>query len=161
MIQTDIDFPDFLPRPLIDERAPQIGPTFDRTEMSNGRARNRRISSSPPVADRISFIFNAGQAAAFVSWYRNQARFGVSWFNAKLKTELGVDTPVVLRFTNANTPYTGPIPIAQNLYRVSADVEMYEQPRFPDEWGQYPEWIAAAGWLDIIVNRILPEYTEE
>lgn len=126
--------------------------------MANGRARQRRLMVNQPSYQKVTWIFTSdAEAIAFESWFKEALKNGVEWFNCPLKTPMG-EKHYVCRFMET---YSGPDLFGICSWRVSAELELYEKPVFAEGWGEYADWLVFAPWLDIIVNRKLPEYKEE
>lgn len=154
MIQSDIDFPSGLPCPLRDGYDINHVQPFRRTDLASGRSRQRRIYTSVPTDVSVSWIFNDGQAAAFEAWFRDAISDGTDWFNCNLKTPIGSMAPYVCRFRQM---YSGPQLVGKSLWRISAELEIYERPLMPPGWGLAPEYLIHADLFDIAMNREWPE----
>lgn len=126
MIQTDIDYPETLPCPLREGYAAKTVQPFQRTNLVSGRARQRRRFSSTPTEYRVSWMFaNDAEAAEFETWFKYTLNSGASWFNMPMLTPAGGYARQVCRFVDM---YDGPDPVAGTMWRVSAKLEMWEQP---------------------------------
>lgn len=153
-MNTDIDYPKGLPNPLVENHTLNHVSPFLRTNMSSGRARQRRKFSSVPTMTTVDWIFKGDtQVAVFEAWFRDALNDGVEWFNSPRRTPLGV-IDVVCRFTDI---YIGPTYIGNNLWRISAQLEIWERPLMPDGWGLLPEFVLGASIFDIALNREWPE----
>ena len=94
-----IKYPDSLPRGLHNGRSYQTVSPLKRSELSSGRARQRRNFTSVPTMASISWIFNSAQAQAFEAWWRDQLIDGSQWFECPLETPLGYQD-YTARFTD-------------------------------------------------------------
>lgn len=126
MITTDIDYPDSLPYPLREGQTVQTVQTFQRTQLTSGRARQRPRFLSTPTNYGVTWLFrSSAQAALFESWFRDELHGGASWFNAKLRTPAGGVGRYVCRFASM---YSGPVSVGPDLWSVTASLEMWEKP---------------------------------
>lgn len=153
MIETDINYPAGLPNPLRDGHALNPLPTFNRTRMASGRARNRRGFESVPTEGDWQFIFTDAQAMAFEAWFRDALKNGTEWFNIPRKTPLGMSR-LVCRFTSM---YRGPELFGRDRWRYVLPLEVWERPMLPPGWGNFPEFVLGASIIDIALNREWPE----
>lgn len=151
---TTISWPADLPRPIRESKGAQHGSPFLRTDMANGRARQRRRFSAVPSENRMSWVFTDAQCAAFESWFRDVLVDGTQWFNLTLKTPLGVDTALVCRFIDM---YTGPDQNGYDRWRINARLEAFERPLLPIGWGEFPALVAQADIIDCAINQEWPE----
>lgn len=154
MLKTDIDYPDYLPYPIRAGYSTKAEDPFIRTQLSSGRARQMQRFSSVPSTYNVNFMFeNEPQAMLFEGWFKHSLKSGSKWFNAKLKTPLGVGR-YVCRFKEM---YSGPDPIGSCAWEVSATLELWEQPVLSSEWVDFPEFILDANLLDIALNKDWPK----
>ena len=154
MIDTDIEWPKQLPNPLREGHALQPAQPFERTQMLNGRARNRRAFSSVPVNGTWSFIFDSPQAAWFERWFMDALNDGVNWFKIPRKTPLGIRM-LVCRFTSM---YSGPALVGVDRWKYDCPLEIYQRDMMDVEWTIIPEMWFGMDILDIAVNREWPQY---
>lgn len=153
MITTDIDFPADLPCGLRDGYVLNPVQPFVRTDMKSGRSRQRRAFTSVPTMVNVSWLFrHDGQAAAFEAWFRDAIDDGAQWFNAPLRTPVGMQN-YICRFTEM---YKGPSLIGANLWRVDCTLEIFERPLLPVDWGEYPDYAIHADIFDLAMNREWP-----
>ncbi|WP_442904870.1 hypothetical protein, partial [Hafnia sp.] len=83
---------DYLPMPLQDGYAFQPVSPLMRTEMTTGRARQRRAFISTPTQANVQWLFETDiQAQLFEAWYRETITDGADWFFMRLQTPLGVE----------------------------------------------------------------------
>ncbi|WP_241187508.1 hypothetical protein, partial [Klebsiella pneumoniae] len=102
----DIFYPDeYLPMPLMDGYGfKPISPLL-RTEMTSGRAQQRRRYTSTPTQASVKWIFKTDALAqVFEAFFRDALKDGQSWFYLKLQTPIGVK-PYKARFVDI---YEGP-----------------------------------------------------
>lgn len=95
----DIIYPDeYLPMPLMDGYGfKPISPLL-RTEMTSGRARQRRRYTSTPTHASVKWIFQTDALAqVFEAFFRDALKDGQSWFYLRLQTPIGVK-PYKARF---------------------------------------------------------------
>lgn len=88
----DIFYPDeYLPMPLMDGYGfKPISPLL-RTEMTSGRAQQRRRYTSTPTQASVKWIFKTDALAqVFEAFFRDALKDGQSWFYLKLQTPIGV-----------------------------------------------------------------------
>ncbi|MDT7005337.1 hypothetical protein [Klebsiella variicola] len=152
----DIFYPDeYLPLPLMDGYGfKPISPLL-RTEMTSGRAQQRRRYTSTPTQASVKWIFkNDALAQVFEAFFRDALKDGQSWFYLKLQTPIGVK-PYKARFVDI---YEGPTLVAPKYWQYSATLELWERPLPPSGWGNYPEWLAGQSLLDIALNREWPKH---
>lgn len=153
MITTDIDFPDGLPYPLLEDRTVQHVSPFIRTTMQSGRSRSRRTFTSVPSMQGVSWVLTNEQALVFEAWFREVADDGAAWFNCKMRTPLGVGE-YVAKFAEM---YRGPEPFGPKRWKIWAELELFQRPILAPGWGQFPEFILEASIIDLALNREWPE----
>lgn len=153
----DIHYPDYLPVP---QRAGyglnHVSP-FARTEMMSGRARQRRTFTSVPTMVPVQWFFTDQQAQLFEAWFRYTIKDGTEWFLAKLKSPLdGPDrvSDYQCRFTEM---YSGPELVGACMWRITANLEIWERPTLQEGWQNFPEFILGSDIIDIAANREWPE----
>lgn len=135
----DIYYPhDYLPMPLQDGYGFQPVSPLKRTQLTTGRARQRRAYISTPTQASISwFMESDAQGLAFESWFRDALSDGAAWFLMKLQT---------------------PELVAPIYWKYSATLELWERPLIQAPWGNYPEWIVGSSLLDIALNKEWPKH---
>ena len=143
-----IKYPDSLPRGLHNGRSYQTVSPLKRSELSSGRARQRRRFTSVPTMASISWIFNSAQAQAFEAWWRDQLIDGSQWFECPLETPLGYQD-YTARFTDI---YSGPARVGPLLWQISAELELRERPLPPKGEGLFPEDIIYSELFDRTIN---------
>jgi|SRR5690625_896482 len=153
MIQTDIDFPRSLPCFLREGYDINHVQPFMRTTMESGRAIQRRKFTSVPSMIKVSLLCTDSQAQAFESWFRDAIHDGADWFNALIKTPMGLQR-YVCRFTDM---YSGPQLTGRSMWRFGATLEAWDRPLLPPGWGVFPDFVAGQSIIDIAMNREWPE----
>jgi len=151
---TDVYYPhDYLPLPLQDGYSFQAVNPILRTEMTSGRARQRRRYLSTPTNAQVKWTFvTQQQAQTFEAWYRDAIADGAAWFMMTLQTPLGVQF-YKCRFTEI---YNGPILISPKYWQYSATLELWERPLVAPGWGVFPQFIAGSDIIDKALNREWP-----
>ncbi|EPH1334455.1 hypothetical protein ACYB9B_25755 [Klebsiella pneumoniae] len=152
---TDIYYPhDYLPMPLQEGYGFQPVSPLKRTQLTTGRARQRRAYTSTPTQASVSwFMETDGQAQVFEAWYREKITDGADWFFMKLQTPLGVEF-YKCRFTDI---YEGPTLVAPIYWKFTATLELWKRPVLPDGWVDFPDFIVSSDILDLAVNREWPK----
>lgn len=147
-------YPEGLPLGLHSGRIYQLESPLQRTELSSGRARQRRRFTSVPQYAQISWLFNSLQARAFEAWWRDALVDGALWFLCPLQTVLGLED-YDCRFTGV---YNGPSRVGPDLWSITAELELRERAALPADWGLYPEIIIGSSIFDKAMNREWPRY---
>jgi hypothetical protein len=145
-------YPEGLPRGLHNGRTYQTVSPLKRSELSSGRARQRRNFTSVPTMASISWIFNSPQAQTFESWWRDALLDGSQWFECPLETPIGYED-YTCRFTDI---YSGPNRLGPNLWAFSAELELRYRPILAPEWGLFPDFALNSGIIDYAINREFP-----
>jgi hypothetical protein len=154
MIQTDIYYPSELPWPSRSGYTFKDTPTFERSDMQDGRSAQRQTFEFVPTLVNVQWDFDSdSKASLFRAWFRDAINNGASWFNCPLKTPIG-EKNYVCRFARM---YTGPDLIEPCLWRSTATLEMFERPIIAEGWGNYPEWMDAISPFDIAMNHVWPK----
>jgi hypothetical protein len=154
-LATDLNYPhDYLPLPLQDGYAFQATSPLLRTQLTSGRARQRRLYTSVPTQATVKWLFgNDGQCQYFELWFRDVISDGASWFNMNLRTPLGIES-YVCRFTDI---YEGPTLTAGKYWQYSATLELWERPILTSEWKDFPDLVVNQSIIDLALNREWPE----
>jgi hypothetical protein len=148
-----IDYPLGLPKPLrsgydINHVSPLM-----RTELDTGRARQRRRYTSVPSIASVNWIMTAPQGQMFEAWFRWTLVDGTEWFNAELRTPLGLQ-PYECRFVNM---YSGPELVGINLWRFTAELEIRERQTLPDGIiDVVPSFVLYSDVFDLAMNEEWP-----
>lgn len=147
-------YPEGLPRGLHSGRRYQLVSPLMRSDLSSGRARQRRRFTSVPEAVSVSWLFNGVQGQTFEAWWRDSLIDGSIWFECPLDHPLGYDL-YTCRFTG---PYDGPTRVGPNLWSYSAELEIRERIALDEGWGDFPEFILDQSIIDFATNREWPEH---
>lgn len=150
-----ISYPhDYLPLPQQDGYGfKPISPLL-RTEMTSGRARQRRQYTSTPTQASVNWFFETDpQAQLFEAWFRDTLFDGEAWFDMRLQTPEGVNS-YKCRFVDI---YEGPTLIAPKYWSFSATLELWERPILDADWGNFPEFIMGSSIIDFALNREWPK----
>lgn len=150
---TTIDFPEYLPMPLREGYQLNHVSPFARTDMANGRARQRRMFTSVPSMVPVSFLLTDSQAQIFEAWYEYEINDGADWFNCKLDSPAG-QKEYECRFTKI---YQGPQLVGKRFWRFTAELEIIERPVLPEDWYRDGlKFIAYSSIFDLAINREWP-----
>ena len=149
-----IYYPEGLPLGLQSGRSYQLEDPLQRTQLSSGRARQRRRFTSVPQVARISWLFTDVQGRAFEAWWRDQLVDGTNWFECPLDTPLGYML-YTCRFTDV---YSGPSRAGPNLWTYSAELELRERAVPPVGTGEFPDYILHADIFDVAENDYWPDH---
>jgi len=145
---------EYLPLPLQDGYGFKPVSPLLRTQLTSGRARQRRQYTSTPTQASVTWMFTTdAQAQLFEAWYRDTISDGAAWFLMRLQTPLGVES-YKCRFTDI---YDGPIPVAPIYWRISATLELWERPLLPPGWAEFPSFVVNQDIIDLALNREWPE----
>lgn len=153
-ITTDINYPhEYLP--LAQRTGLGYQPTSPvlRTELTSGRARQRRKYTSTPTQAGVTWIFTDVQSQLFEAWFRDALVDAANWFNMRIRTPLGL-SDYVCRFTDI---YQGPTLVGLGYWQFTATLELWERPILPPGWGEFPDLIANQSIIDFAMNREWPE----
>lgn len=121
---TTIAYPAGLPLPLRSGYGLNHVSPVTRTELESGRARQRRRYTASPSRISVSWIFSQAQAQAFEAWFRWTLSDGAEWFNANLRTPLGLQSHEC-RFVEM---YAGPQRVGADLWQIQATLETRSRP---------------------------------
>lgn len=148
-----IQYPDYLPLPLVDGRQNKQVEQIMRTQMQSGRSRQRLAFESVPELCSVAFVFNSdSQALAFELWFK-QVLVVTNWFEIKLRFTDGLSARVA-RFTGI---YSGPNPVAPGLWSITGELELRENhidsSGVGPDYGEFPYYIIDANLLDVIMNN--------
>ncbi len=151
----EVSYPhEYLPLPLQDGYGfKPISPLL-RTQLTSGRARQRRQYTSTPTQASVTWMFTTdAQAQLFEAWYRDTISDGAAWFLMRLQTPLGVES-YKCRFTDI---YDGPVLVAPIYWRFSATLELWKRPLLPPGWVEFPYFVVNQDIIDLALNREWPE----
>lgn len=153
-ISTTINYPhDYLPLAQRTGLGYQPVSPLLRTELTSGRARQRRKYTSTPTQAGVTWIFNDQQSQLFEAWFRDTLTDGVSWFNMRIRAAIGLDD-YACRFTDI---YQGPTLVALGYWQFTATLELWERPILPPGWGDFPDFVINQSIIDLALNREWPE----
>lgn len=152
-----IYYPSGLPRGLHSGRSYQLASPLLRSELSSGRARQRRKFTNVPQGARIQWLFTDVQGQVFEAWWRDQLIDGANWFECPLDTPLGYML-YTCRFTDV---YSGPSRSGPNLWSYSAELELRERAALPVDWGLMPDFLLHPDIFDIAINQNWPLNKDE
>lgn len=151
--QTDINYPhEYLPLAQRTGLGYQPVSPLLRTELTSGRARQRRKYTSTPTQAGVTWIFNEVQSQLFEAWFRDALTDGVAWFNMRIRAPIGLDD-YACRFVDI---YQGPTLIGLGYWQYSATLELWERPILPPDWGYFPDFIINQSIIDLALNREWP-----
>lgn len=147
-----VNYPEGLPYPLKEGNSHEPVQTFIRSELTTGRAIQRRKYSGVPEYVNVYWQFSDSEAQLFMSWFRDDLNDGASWFKFPTRTPSGT-MEYVARFMQMYT-YT----ISGCGWQYRARIELRERPiLLPHGWGKYaPEYILHSDLLDIAMNQKWP-----
>lgn len=149
-----IYYPKGLPRGLQNGRSYQLVSPLVRSELTSGRARQRRSFTSVPQGAQVTWLFSDVEGRTFEAWWRDQLHDGASWFECPLKTPLGYGEHTC-RFTGV---YSGPTLVGPNLWSYSGELELRERAVPPVGSGDFPDYILNADIFDRAVNEYWPDH---
>lgn len=151
----EVSYPhEYLPLPLQDGYGFKPVSPLLRTQLTSGRARQRRQYTSTPTQASVTWMFTTdAQAQLFEAWYRDTISDGAAWFLMRLQTPLGVES-YKCRFTDI---YDGPVLVAPIYWRFSATLELWEKPLLPPGWADFPSFVVNQDIIDLALNREWPE----
>ncbi|MCG8709274.1 hypothetical protein JHU04_002515 [Brenneria sp. 4F2] len=144
---------DYLPMPLRTGLGFKPVSPILRTEMTSGRARQRRRYKSTPTQAEITWVMTDSQSQLFEAWFSEIIIDGSSWFYMQIRTPMGVQS-YKCRFTDI---YEGPTLFAIGRWQFSATLELWERPILPPGWAEFPDFIVNQSIIDIALNREWPE----
>lgn len=152
---SSINYPsNYLPVPLQEGFGMKPVSPLLRTELSSGRARQRRLYTSTPTQAVVAWLLTDTEAQLFESWYRETISDGADWFNMPLRSPLDITDMCVCRFVDI---YEGPTIDGGNYWRYSATLELWERPVLSSGWSEFPDYIINSSIIDIALNREWPE----
>ncbi|MHC5351696.1 transposase [Metapseudomonas furukawaii] len=148
-----IIYPQQLPLPQIEGYGLETTSPLMRTDMSSGRARQRRRFTSVPTFASCSWRMDHNQAAFFEAWFARTLVDGAEWFQATLQTPRGIED-LECRFADI---YSGPSLLQGALWQFTATLELRHRPLIPSPWEQFPEYWFNLNIIDLALNREWPE----
>ena len=152
---SNINYPkEYLPIPLQDGYGLKPVSPMIRTDLSSGRARQRRLYTATPTQAAVSWSLSDSEGQLFEAWYRDTIHDGADWFNMPLRSPLGIIDSYVCRFIDI---YEGPTIEGGNYWRYTATLELWERPILAPDWAEFPDYIINSSIIDIALNREWPE----
>ncbi|AWY43865.1 hypothetical protein DKY63_29710 [Pseudomonas putida] len=149
-----IEYPEGLPAPLREGYDFMPVSPIARTQLTTGRAIQRRRFSSVPTVASVSWMFTDAQAQLFEGWFEHVLLSGSLWFQCQLKTPIGFDD-YQARFTDI---YNGPTLVGVSLWRFTANLELLKRPVVDAAWVLFaPEYILQSNIFDVAMNKEWPE----
>lgn len=121
--------------------------------MATGRAIQRRAHPDAPWFVSKQWLFNDGQAQAFMAWCRDVLGDCNKYFQFPVRSPLGFNYHLVRIVDH----YDGPVEAGPNLWTISAELEFDEAPLAPIGDGEWPDELAATEIFDITMNRNWPK----
>lgn len=151
----DIYYPhDYLPVPMQSGFGMKPVSPLLRTQMTSGRARQRRQYTSTPTQAGVTWAFKKdAQAQLFEAWFRETINDGAAWFYMRLRTPRGVEV-YKCRFVEI---YEGPTLLSGKFWQYSATLELWERPLLPAGWAEFPDYIFNSNIIDLALNREWPQ----
>ncbi|PLY37366.1 hypothetical protein F164LOC_10285 [Pectobacterium carotovorum] len=151
----DIYYPhNYLPIPLQNGFGMKPVSPLLRTEMTSGRARQRRQYTSTPTQAGVTWSFKKdAHAQLFEAWYHDTINDGAAWFYMNLKTPKGVES-YKCRFVDI---YEGPILLSGKYWQYSATLELWERPILAPGWAEFPDLVGNSNIIDLALNREWPQ----
>lgn len=150
-----IEYPaKFLPCPVRDGYQYQLSHVnpITRTQMQNGRARQRRKFTSVPSIVELKWRLTDGEAQYFELWFSEILKDGAEWFNGPIRSPRSRAENVKMRFTGI---YDGPI-LEGSWWIIRARMELYKRPLIDKDRLEFPEFIVYSDIIDMAINREWP-----
>ena len=147
-----IDYPAGLPLPLRSGYDLSHVSPLMRTELQSGRARQRRRYTSVPSMASVSWSFSQPEVQLFEAWFRWTLSDGAEWFNATLRTPLGL-MPYECRFADM---YNGPALVGIDRWQVSATLEIRERQTLASGYDVVQSLVLSSDIFDRAVNQEWP-----
>ncbi|ECB0374076.1 hypothetical protein EUR97_18665 [Salmonella enterica subsp. enterica serovar Muenchen] len=152
---TTINYPhDYLPVPLQESFGLKPASPLLRTELTSGRARQRRLYTSTPTQASVAWLFTDPEAQLFEAWYRDTINDGADWFNMPLRSPLAIIDMYVCRFVDI---YEGPTIEGGNYWRYTATLELWSRAILEGGYGNFPDYIQNSDIIDLAMNHEWPE----
>lgn len=115
---SDIDYPSFLPSPLVSAYSVKEGDRLLKTEMDNGYSVFRKRFTTIPATFKTSFIMDENDVNFFQSWYASGLDYGLYWFNMDLAVGAGNAVTHECRFLD-NPTYA----LKGNLWSIKVNIQ--------------------------------------
>lgn len=151
-----IEYPIYLPAPLLSGYELSTADPTLRTQLVTGRARQRRRYTSVPTFANCTWLMDARQAAFFEAWYKRVLLDGSQWFTCRIKTTETATGTIdhICRFVGF---YSGPTLTARERWSFTATLELRDRPLMPEGWEQFPDFWFNSDIIDLAINREWPE----
>ena len=147
-----IDYPAGLPLPLRNGYDINHVSPLMRSDLQSGRARQRRRYTSVPSMASVSWNMNQQQAQLFEAWFRWELVDGSEWFNAELRTPLGLQS-YECRFSDM---YSGPQLVGVDRWVFQAMLEIRERQTLADGYELLPSFALYSDIFDRAMNQEWP-----
>ena len=147
-----IDYPTGLPLPLRNGYDINHVSPLMRSDLQSGRARQRRRYTSVPSMASVSWNMNQQQAQLFEAWFRWELVDGSEWFNAELRTPLGLQS-YECRFADI---YSGPQLVGVDRWVFQAMLEIRERQTLADGYELLPSFVLYPDIFDRAMNQEWP-----
>lgn len=122
---TSINYPnDCLPVPLQDGFGLKPVSPLLRTELTSGRARQRRLYTSTPTQASVAWLFTDPEAQLFEAWFRIPSKMGLTGSTCLFAHLLALTT---CTFAGSSIFMKGR-PLRGNYWRYTATLELWERP---------------------------------
>ena len=115
-------WPDILPAPSQTSYQIKPIPSFKRTEMTSGIARQRRVTRNPPTTFTMFWDMSRSEFAVFEAFFIYDLHDGQDWFKMDYATGIGC-VEGEFRFTNIQKPYTSEA-ITSESFRIRTTLEL-------------------------------------
>lgn len=147
-----IDYPTGLPLPLRNGYDINHVSPLMRSDLQSGRARQRRRYTSVPSMASVSWNMSQAQARVFESWFRYELSDGAEWFNAELRTPLGLQS-YECRFADM---YSGPQLVGVDRWVFQAMLEIRDRQTLADGYELVPSIVLYSDIFDRAMNQEWP-----
>lgn len=148
----DIDYPTGLPLPLRNGYDINHVSPLMRSDLQSGRARQRRRYTSVPSMASVSWNMSQQQAQLFEAWFRWELVDGSEWFNAEIRTPLGLQS-YECRFADM---YSGPQLVGVDRWVFQAMLEIRERQTLADGYELLPSFALYPDIFDRAMNQEWP-----
>lgn len=147
---TTINYPAALPAPTRAAYGFQHISPFQRTDMSTGKARQRRTFQAVPSIGSFELHLTNPEAQVFEAWFAHEITDGADWFNIDLKTPIGHMASYECRFVEM---YDGPVLSALSDWKFTLQLELVERPVLSEEWNDFgQQFILDQSIIDLAAN---------
>lgn len=147
------EYPAELPRPESTRYTMENEDTFVRTQMSSGKARQRRRFTSVPTNVEVQWVFSDSEFELFEAWFRYKISDGADWFTGPLKTSTGLREDYEQRFSSM---YRSSL-IGPSLWQVRSSLELRDRQTASAEEVEFPLELIYSSLFDKTINRHWPD----